>query len=150
MKKRQSGISDIISSFFVIGRSIRDESHGASRLGNRHKKHQPSLLQFEALRYVKDHDRASMQDIADHFMVTPPAATLLIDGLVKEKYISRVFDERDRRTVRITLTARGASFLSKGIAKKIDRLKKLFSVLSPGERRNLSLILKKIVAEVKR
>lgn len=139
MASQKTSITDIISLIFVIGRSMREGIHkraGGGEFG--------SFLQFETLRYVKDHKRPLMRDVADYFMITPPAATLLIDGLVREKLLGRAFDERDRRAVRVALTPSGQKFLARGMKVRLAHLKKIFSVLSADERAELTNILRKI------
>jgi DNA-binding MarR family transcriptional regulator len=85
-----------------------------------------------------------MRDVARHFRITPPAATLLIDGLVKEKFIARIVDAKDRRAVRVMLTPRGKAVIARGIMNRIKELKKIFAGLTAGERAQLIAILRKI------
>ncbi|MGC9599222.1 MAG: MarR family transcriptional regulator [Minisyncoccia bacterium] len=125
----------ILSLLFCIGRRMRDERHAYS------------MLHFHTLRYVQKEGRPFMHDVARYLRVTPPAATLLIDGLVKDKLLARSFDKKDRRAVRVTLTARGKAFLAQGIRNKMVRLKKMFAVLTPKERAMFVAILQKITRE---
>jgi DNA-binding MarR family transcriptional regulator len=103
------------------------------------------MLEFETLKYVKDAGRPHMRDIAKNFHVTPPAATLLIDALVKAKLLTRVLDQKDRRSVRVTVTARGKQFLERGITKKVNEMKKIFGVLNAAERADFIAVLEKII-----
>src|ERR1700735_1707094 len=93
--------SKLISLLFIIGRRMRDE------VGKREKREPYSMLHFETLHYVEQRKQPSMRDIAGYFRVTPPAATLLIDGLVKNRYLKRTADKKDRRGIRIMLTPKG-------------------------------------------
>ena len=86
-----------------------------------------------------------MRDVAKNFHVTPPAATLMIDGLVKAKLLARVLDPKDRRSVRVSLTAKGKQLLERGFAKKVNELKKMFGILTPAERTQFVAVLKKII-----
>ncbi len=125
----------ILSLLFCVGRRMRDEHHAYS------------MLHFHTLRYVQEEGRPFMHDVARYLRVTPPAATLLIDGLVKDKLLARSFDKKDRRTVRIKLTSRGKEFLAQGIRKKAGQLNRMFAVLTPRERATLIAILGKIARE---
>jgi MarR family transcriptional regulator, 2-MHQ and catechol-resistance regulon repressor len=137
---QQAGdMEELISHVFIMGRMMRDRMH--KHVGNG----QCSLLEMEALRYVKENGRPHMREIAANFRVTPPAATLMIDGLVKMKLLSRALDPKDRRTVHIAITAKGRQFLDRGVKKKISSMKKVFSALSPTERAQFVHIIKKIV-----
>ncbi len=125
----------ILSLLFCIGRRLRDERRAYS------------MLHFHTLRYVQEEGRPFMHDVACYLCVTPPAATLLIDGLIKDKLLARSFDKKDRRAVHVTLTARGKAFLTQGIRKKAVQLKKMFAVLTPKERATFVAILEKIARE---
>jgi DNA-binding MarR family transcriptional regulator len=140
-KKQQApqGLSDIVSLVFMMGQFMREKMH------RNLKQDGCSFLEFEALRYVKEAGEPLMRDIAVKFHVTPPAATLLIDGLVKRHMLERRLDPSDRRSVRIGLTREGKRFLDRGMARKVRELKKLFGVLTGAERTQFSSILKKII-----
>lgn len=122
----------IISLLFNIGRRMRDE------------KSKYSMLHFQTLRYVQEKGRPFMHDVAAYLRVTPPAATLLIDGLAKDGLLARSLEKKDRRTVRVSLTERGKKFIAQCIRKKIDKLERTFAALTPKERTSLIALLQKI------
>ena len=125
----------IVSLIFAIGRRMRDESQA--------KKKAYSMLHFHTLHYVQERRRPFMHEVAEYLRVTPPAATLLIDGLVKDRLLARVVDKHDRRAVRVALTERGKRFIARGIREKMGRLKKMFAALTTSERAQLIAIIKK-------
>ena len=86
-----------------------------------------------------------MKDVAKHFHVTPPAATLLIDNLVREKLLTRLIDDKDRRSVQVSLTKKGKALFEKSMTQKEVQFKKIFGVLTPAERTQFAAILKKII-----
>ncbi len=133
-----TNLSEIISLVFVMGQFMKEKMH--KKLDHGHC----TLLEFEALRYVEAGERPLMSDIARKFHVTPPAATLLIDGLVKQKMLERFVDPADRRSVHIGLTRKGKQLLELGMARRVRELKKVFGVLTPAERTQFAAILKKI------
>lgn len=130
--------SKLISLMFVIGRRMRDE------MKQSHQQSNASWLHFETLRYVRDAKRPTMRDVAAHFLITPPAATLLVDGLVASKLLRRIVDKKDRRAVHITLTPRGKKIMEQGIRTRMEKMKELFSVLNTKEQGELIRILTKI------
>ena len=140
MKQKQTDLAEIVSLMFVMGRFMRDKMHNPSN-----SKYCSSLLEFETLRYVHDNDHAYMRDVAKNFRVTPPAATLLIDNLVKGKLLTRLVDENDRRSVRVALTKKGKAMFDRSIDQKAVQFKKIFGVLTPIERAQFAAILKKII-----
>ena len=128
----------IFSLMFAIGRRMRDEGRGGK------KTPAYSMLHFQTLRYVGEQGDPFMHDVAKYLCVTPPAATLLIDILVKDKLLARTRGKEDRRAVRLSLTRRGKAFLARGIEKKMKRLRAIFSALTPRERGDLIAILTKL------
>lgn len=126
--------SKILSLMFAIGRRMR------------HEREQYSMLHFYTLRYIEGQGKPFMHDVAAHLCITPPAATLLIDGLVKDKMIIRSFDKKDRRAVRVALTERGKRFLAHGTRKKMRALNNIFSILTIKEQKQLIAILEKILS----
>jgi DNA-binding MarR family transcriptional regulator len=128
----------LISLMTVIGRRMREE------MKKQEGKRPYSLLHLETLRYVEDNQRPLMRDVAAHFSITPPAATLLVDGLVTNKFLKRLVDARDRRAVRITLTTKGRQLLTRGVEDRMQKIKEVFSVLDEKERAELVRILGKI------
>ena len=140
MASKKSSAAELVSLMFVLGRFVREEGTKRPASGDH-----CSLLQFETLRFVRDHGEPLMRDVAMHFNVTPPAATLLVDGLVKERFIARVMDRKDRRAIRLVLTASGRSLLAKGLRAKMKRLERIFDTLSVKEKAQLLAMFKKMV-----
>jgi DNA-binding MarR family transcriptional regulator len=136
--KAKTDSSKLISLMFIIGRSLREQMRQAA------KDQSCSLLHFEALQYVDDEGKPLMRDVAEHFMITPPAATLLIDGLVASKLLTRSFDKKDRRAVRISITPKGKHMLARGVEERMQKIRQIFSVLNADERVELARILEKI------
>ncbi len=103
-----------------------------------------SWIHFEALRYIHEHGKPLMSDVASYFSITRPAATLLIDGLVEGKMLRRIVDPKDRRAVRITMAPKGSKILVNGIKQRVKKITEIFSVLDAKEHAELVRILKKI------
>lgn len=140
MAREKAGIEELLSLMFVIGRFMRS---GATKRGSK-KTVSHSMLQFETVRYVKERERPLMRDVAAYFSITPPAATLLVDGLVKEGLLSRIVDAKDRRAVRVRLTVKGKAFLARWMEEKAEKWKKLFGTLTADEQLALIGILSKM------
>ena len=139
MPNKQATVEELVSHMFIMGRLMRNKMQ--------HKVHsgQCTMIEFETLKYVKDVGQPHMRDVAKAFHVTPPAATLMIDGLVKAKFLERVLDPKDRRSVRVAITSKGRKLLERGIANKVREMKKLFGILTPAERTHFVTAIKKII-----
>lgn len=98
------------------------------------KKLDPSTwLQIETLKFIADHDKPKMKDIADYLSITAPSATSLVGELVKSELVTSYTDRRDRRSSRLVLTKKGRSELTKAVARGRRILGGLFSILSEEE-----------------
>jgi MarR family transcriptional regulator, 2-MHQ and catechol-resistance regulon repressor len=130
--------SKLISLMFVIGRQMKEEmKENATKSGY-------SWLHFETLRYINEEGKPLMRDVASNFSITPPAATLLVDGLVQNKMVRRIVDPKDRRAIRVALTPKGKKVLASGIKQRLKKIKEVFSVLDAKEHSELIRILEKI------
>ncbi len=143
MPRRESAMNELVSLVFAMGRVVRDKVQTKEDDGNGSCH---SLLGFEVLRYVEEAGRPHMRDVARHFHVTPPSATLMVDGLVKGKMLRRILDPKDRRSVRLALTPRGKKAILQGMANKVKGLTEMFKVLTPSERLHFAAMLRKVVA----
>lgn len=103
-----------------------------------------SFLKMEALRYIEQDKNISMKELADFFCITPPSATSLVEGLVREGRLQRVADKNDRRLIRLTVTEKGRKDLNKGWRKIKKRISKIFANLNEKEKEELIKILKKL------
>ncbi|HUC31267.1 MAG TPA: MarR family transcriptional regulator [Candidatus Paceibacterota bacterium] len=139
MARTHATMEELISHMFIMGRLMRDKMNKNVGTG------QCTMLEFETLKYVKDSGKPHMREVAKNFHVTPPAATLLIDTLVKAKLLARILDPKDRRSVRVVVTAKGKQLLERGMTKKVNELKKTFGILTPAERTHFVAVLKKII-----
>jgi DNA-binding MarR family transcriptional regulator len=70
-----------------------------------------SVPQFRALRFIQVHPDSSLSYLAEHLGLTLPSVSKLVDGLVKQKLISRKESTSDRRKLTLVLTTSGASIV---------------------------------------
>ncbi|MFZ2522913.1 MAG: MarR family transcriptional regulator [Minisyncoccia bacterium] len=102
------------------------------------------ISQIDALSYIAEKGNPSMKEIAGHLKITPPSVTAIIEAMQKTKLVNRVVNDRDRRTIRITLTPKAWESFRQI---KLDIFTKLISKLEDGERKQLVKILNKLVKE---
>ena len=70
-----------------------------------------SIPQFRTLRFVQQNPDSSLSDLADHLGLTLPSASKLVDGLVKQKLVTRHESTADRRKLTLMLTQTGTSLV---------------------------------------
>ncbi len=127
-------ISAIMNIKRLVQERIKDNGHGDFF----------SMSQLEILRYVAEKKNPLMKEVAEHLKITPPSATVLIDGLANSGKIRRIADKRDRRTVRLTITNKGRLSLKKGLQKMKFEMQKVFTQLSKKEINDLITIYDKL------
>src|SRR5665213_814565 len=82
-------------------------------LGAGWKKLGLSHAQMGMLYLLFYHQEASVKQAADFLGITKSAVSQLADPLVAKEYVSRRNDPKDRRIVRLSLTADGSQVLRK-------------------------------------
>ena len=82
--------------------------------------------QAMTLKALKDQDRmCKMSDLAAMRLLTPAAATGIVDRLIHLGLVERNFDEKDRRVVLLALTAQGERAMA-AIENRIQVMMKRF------------------------
>lgn len=84
------------------------------------------------------------KDLAEKAGVTRATVTGLLDGLVREAYIERQVDPKDRRALKIQLTAKGKSIAQRVFAQHSRWISGIFAHLNSDERQQLTQLLKKV------
>lgn len=98
-------IEKALDVFLQAGARLLQEAVDADGTGITHS-------QLRVLRHVYLHDRPTVRQIADALLITPSAATQLVDKLVKAHLAVREESASDRREVRVGLTEHGARLAS--------------------------------------
>lgn len=104
-----------------------------------------TLPQFWVLAHLYHTGESTMNSLAKHLRISPPATTGLIDRLIAQKLVARRHDARDRRIVRIELTGKGTGVIGDIRKQKIRTLIKVFNRISSKDRDQYLKILERIV-----
>ena len=80
-------------------------------------------------------DAMSIKDLSEQLLLTHHAAVQLIDRMAKAGLVERVASTVDRRSVNLTLTARGKALFETVAAEHLDQMLKLEPLLSESLRR---------------
>lgn len=113
-------------------RRVGDESKGLGEL---------TMLQMQALMYVKHHPDAKMSDLSEALGISPSSTSLLIDRLVTGHWIERVADQADRRVVYLRLVPRVKRHFQRAFTSQLSRLDQLLDTLPLNDRQELDRIL---------
>jgi DNA-binding MarR family transcriptional regulator len=107
----------------------------------------PQLVVLEML--TRDGE-SRMTDLARSINVTTAAMTGIVDRLVRDGYVIRTNDLRDRRVIKIKTTSRGARIAKSAIEQKKAIFRKMFGVISQEDREEYLRILTIICDRISR
>ena len=108
-----------------------------------------SMPQFDVLEYLSHRDACLMTELARTFHISKPAATGLIDRLVAQKLVDRLLSAKDRRVVKVRLTAKGRQAVSSVLERRRQNLVKIFAHISASDRRQYVRTLEQVVQILK-
>jgi len=108
-----------------------------------------TMPQFIVLDFLERNGESKMSDIAGFINTSTASATGLIDRLVREKYVVRTADIKDRRIIKVRLTAKGGKIAKSVIENKKKTVMKLFSMISESDRERYLQILLNIQRHLK-
>jgi DNA-binding MarR family transcriptional regulator len=92
-----------------------------------------SIPQFRTMRFIQRNPDSSLSNLAEHLGLTLPSVSKLVDGLVKQKLVTRKESTADRRRLILELTQAGASIVDAARASARANLAKKLSELSNDE-----------------
>ena len=116
----------------------------AKREDNELSRGQISFPQMVALVYISKKSCVSMKSIANNLGIKMSSASTLIDRLIRDKMLTRRHDEKDRRIVQISITAKGTEVIHQILHQKERSIAQVFAVLTEEERAQYLRILKKV------
>lgn len=92
-----------------------------------------SIPQFRTMRFIQVNPDSSLSHLAEHLGLTLPSTSKLVDGLVKQKLLTRKESTADRRKLTLLLTSAGAAIVDKARADARENLAQKLKVLSDTE-----------------
>ncbi|MEI6863115.1 MAG: MarR family transcriptional regulator [Candidatus Omnitrophota bacterium] len=114
-----------------------------SQAGGFHKM-KITLPQFAIMDILDREKESNMTDLAKAMSVTTSAMTGVVDRLVRDGYVSRLHDLKDRRIIHIKLTAKGTKTVHSAIEDRKRATIKMFGVITQEEREKYLSILEHI------
>ena len=103
-----------------------------------------TLPQLLTLDFLIQKDESKMTDIAHFMRVTTAAITGIVDRLVRDGYVTRVYEPQDRRIIKVKPTSRGAKLVKKIKAQRRKAIINVFGKITPAEREDYLRILLRI------
>lgn len=106
-----------------------------------------TVQQFVALSYLNyltGKAGATMSGVAKSLHVTMPAATGVVDRLIRDGYCMRFGDSKDRRIIRVEITPKGVKLVKKIYRHRKNMIIRIFGKLSIRDRDEYLRIFTKI------
>lgn len=111
-----------------------------------------SLETYYCLETLKLHGTITMTEMSQRLKVPKQQVTKLVDNLSEHQFVERVYDEEDRRVIRIRLTSRAEKYLDEYYLKNTAFIQSLEEQLTEEELIKLNqavLILGEILPRLK-
>jgi len=105
------------------------------------KKTELSLLQAYALAYLFYKGSIKITDLCEHMMVSPAAASQLVDRLEKLEMVGRVADPNDRRVRKIVVLEKGQKFVQENFTYSQSWLSEIPTNVSPEQKEQITEVL---------
>ena len=99
--------------------------------------------QFSVLETLYSKGELRIQDLIEKMLATSGNMTVVIRNMVRDVWISRTCDPKDRRSFFLKLTPAGRKKIEVVLPDHIDSIVEALSILEDGEKEDLIRILKK-------
>lgn len=107
------------------------------------KKHGLTISQFGVMEALYNKGNLRIQDLIDKLLSTSGNMTVVIKNMIRDGYVYKAIDTKDRRASLIGLTPLGRKTIEKILPEHYERIGTIFSVLTYEEQETLAEILKK-------
>jgi DNA-binding MarR family transcriptional regulator len=105
-----------------------------------------TLTQIKLLNHLEDADRElTLKEAAESVLVSLPAASRMVDDLVRRGFVLRNEDVHDRRMKRVRLTDAGRAVSLRLNAARLNGLEEFTKTLTDSERDNLARALTQLL-----
>ena len=104
-----------------------------------------TMPQFQALKHISLHGSCSIGSLAEGLSVSQPAATMLVDRMLRKGLVTREPGKSDRRQMDVSLTERGETLLEQIESERTDRLSKILSLMGRSDREQFVRSLERFI-----
>jgi MarR family transcriptional regulator, organic hydroperoxide resistance regulator len=109
-----------------------------------------TISQLDTMGYLYEHKKAKMSELAKNAGVKMPTMTDMIDKLKKCGLVKREHDDKDRRTVWVSITKDVEKMVAFHLNKRDESIASIMKVLTEDEKKQAATILKKLVNSLER
>ena len=105
-----------------------------------------SLSQLKLLMVLSRDGEQPLKDLAEHLVLSLPAASRAVDGLHRQDMVLRREDDEDRRQKQIAITETGEAVVASLSAARLAGIETFIATLTTQEQENLARALAPIVS----
>ena len=105
-----------------------------------------SLSQLKLLMVLSRDGEQPLKDLAEHLVLSLPAASRAVDGLHRRDMVLRREDDEDRRQKQIAITETGEAVVASLSAARLAGIETFIATLTTQEQENLARALAPIVS----
>lgn len=103
-----------------------------------------TVSQFGVMEALYHLGPLSQRALADKILRSSGNLTMVIDNLERDGLVRRERDEKDRRVMRVSLTAEGHALIERVLPRHVEGIRQVFEVLSPEEMALLTALTRKL------
>ena len=103
-----------------------------------------NMSQLKAMTAFSEDSLLSMGELCKMANIKMPSMTEVVDRFEKEGILERIRDNKDRRVVKVKMTAKGKKMHKEVLKRRADELTKIFGVLTTEDRTKLVDSLKNV------
>lgn len=92
-----------------------------------------TVPQMRALRFIRRTPHASLGELAEFLIISPPSASTLVNRLVRQGLVLAQVPAENRRRVQLSLTASGDAVVAKAIESTQDEVAEKLRTLPPAQ-----------------
>ena len=100
-----------------------------------------SLLQAYALTHLSFKGPIKISELCEHMMVSPGAASQLVDRLEKLELVERIADPKDRRVRKVIVLEKGEKFVQENFEFSQSWLSEIPTNITPEEEAQITTVL---------
>ena len=100
-----------------------------------------TILQMQALLYLRKHSHATVGELAGELNMSSPAAATFIDRLFDSNWITREDDPHDRRITRLVITKEGKTKLALIQRKHFEQMNEIVSLMPEADLKEMIRIM---------
>lgn len=104
----------------------------------------PTTAQLRLMLILFNEGKQSLKSLAERAYITPSASNQLTNDLVKEGFLSRIEDKKDRRKLELEITSKGKKVFAGALKQRAKDSMQIFQALTDEELHQLEKIQKKV------